>query len=169
MKKIITGIALSIFMTLGTWAKDDTPRGYQPTSEFEEVAAKAKAKKKMITILVKGSNDSCPNCVTSVNNGERAVKTYSEFLFCRAKQVTGGKTQLPETIASQLTNISYGASVQFFVFDPFEYSSSPEHPELSSKMIRRPRAPSKTQYARPKKHSSPAPSRRADPSQGTTA
>ena len=121
MKKIITGIALSIFMTLGTWAKDDTPRGYQPTSEFEEVAAKAKAKKKMITILVKGSNDSCPNCVTSVDNGERAVKTYSEFLFCRAKQVTSGKTQLPETIASQLTNISYGASVQFFVFDPFEY------------------------------------------------
>ncbi|MGJ8656076.1 MAG: hypothetical protein ACSHX6_06475 [Akkermansiaceae bacterium] len=94
------------------------PRGYDATSEFEEVKAEAITKKKLLTIVFKGSDDRCPNCAATMENGEKAAKSSSKMLFTRVAAIRSNKTGLPKEILSQVGNLSDGASVHFLVFNP---------------------------------------------------
>jgi len=109
-------ISLTIFITV-CFGKDKIPRGYDPASEFESVREEAIDKGKLLTILVHGKN-SCGNCETAVESGEKAVKTSSEILFCRVQEVKSGKSGLPEEVIKKMGSLTYGYSVHFFVYDP---------------------------------------------------
>jgi hypothetical protein len=116
-----TALVLSLATALITplAAKDDAPRGYMPLAEFEEVKEKADGKK-LVVLLVKGANDSCPNCTEAIANGERAIGSGTVKLFARAESIgsnvpDGLSPALKERIARGFTT---GASVTFVVLNP---------------------------------------------------
>lgn len=116
MKALLKPTILLLMLTSVALGK--VPRGFKSTSEFEEVREEAISKKKLLTIVVKGSDDNCPNCAITMENGEKATKTYSRLLFTRVSAVGAKKTGLPKAILSQLGSLAGGASVYFFVFNP---------------------------------------------------
>jgi len=128
----ITLLALSVLAAAVT--AGDEPRGYDSVDEFAENITKAKEKSKLIAILVKGSDDSCPNCASTVENGTKAIKSYCELIFTRVTLVQSGKSKLPKEITDKMTNLVGGASVHFFVYDPntFELVASGTRKELQS-------------------------------------
>ena len=117
---ITTLVAVLALFTLAL-GKDKLPRGYEPTSSFEEVRAEALEKGKFITLLMKGK-DGCPNCERAISNGERAVKTSSVLLFSRVEKVRAPENGLPAEITKNLGQLTYGFSVQFVVIDPTDLS-----------------------------------------------
>jgi hypothetical protein len=100
-------------------AKDDVPRGFMPISELAEAREKAKGKQ-LIVLVVKGLDDDCPNCATTLENGEKAVGSGVVKVFARAetlnKEDTGSyPAALKERADKKFTT---GAAVTFLVFDP---------------------------------------------------
>jgi len=96
----------------------ELPRGYEGTANFEKSQEKAISKKKFLTILFQGSNHNCPNCKTTITNGERAVKSSSVMIYSTVADYWKKSTKLPKKILDQVGNLSGGASVHFYVFNP---------------------------------------------------
>lgn len=94
------------------------PRGYESTSDFKAVQETAISKKKFITILFQGDNHNCPNCETTITNGERAVKSSSIMVYSSVDDYWNKTTKLPKKMLDQVGTLSGGASVYFYVFEP---------------------------------------------------
>ena len=105
---------LCVLLATASLSFAGVPRGYKPVEKFEAAKAEAVEKKKLLAILVKGNNDSCPNCVTTVENANRAIKSSCMMLFMRV----GEKTDLPAEITDHFKGLPGGASVSYFVFNP---------------------------------------------------
>lgn len=100
-------------------AKDDAPSGYAPLSELQEAQAKG-AGKKLVVLAVKGLDDDCPNCVTAMQNGEKAIGSGVVKVFARAETISKADSAAftPELKARIAKNFTTGASVTFVVFNP---------------------------------------------------
>jgi hypothetical protein len=96
--------------------KEKAPSGYIPIEELTKAQEKAKAGKKLIAVLAKGLNDSCPHCSTAKGVGESALKGDCVLVFTRAENL-GDKT-LPEPVKNGLAGSPTGAAVTFVVFNP---------------------------------------------------
>lgn len=78
-------LAISLLGLGALHAKDDAPRGFKPISELESAKSDAIEKQRLLVVVVKGANDACPNCVTSLANGERAIGSGVVKVFARAE------------------------------------------------------------------------------------
>lgn len=101
-------------------AKDDAPRGFQPISELESAKSEAGEKQRLLIVVVKGADDACPNCATTLDNGERAIGSGVVKVFARAEalnsaDLSGFPAALKERAAKKFTT---GAAVTFLVFNP---------------------------------------------------
>lgn len=92
------------------------PRGFMELGELDQAMEKAAASGKLIAVVVKGDDDSCPRCATAVENGTKAIKSDCVMVFSRVSQIRASKT-LPEAVAAEAKNTVGGAWVSFFVFD----------------------------------------------------
>jgi hypothetical protein len=90
-----------------------------PISELAEARTKAEGKK-LIVLLVKGSNDGCPYCVAAVDNGESAIGSGVVKVFARAESMNGADTSSYPAALKQRVDRRFttGAAVTFLVFDP---------------------------------------------------
>ncbi len=93
------------------------PSGYLPIAELEEAKAKAVKSGKLLAIVVKGSEDSCPRCAAALENGTKAIKSDAVLVFARVPEVQPGKG-LPESVTKETQDAMDGAWVTFYVFDP---------------------------------------------------
>lgn len=101
-------------------AKDDAPRGFAPIAELAKASAEAIEEKRLLVLVVKGTDDACPNCATTLDNGERAIGSGVVKVFARAEamnkaDLSGYPAALKERAAKKFTT---GASVTFLVFNP---------------------------------------------------
>lgn len=93
------------------------PAGFMELSELENAKAKAVKEGKLVAIVVKGSEDSCPRCAAALKNGTRAIKSDAVMVFARVPQVQHGKG-LPDSVTKETEDSIDGAWVTFYVFDP---------------------------------------------------
>lgn len=119
MKQLLLAAALFTAAFTTVIARDDAPRGYMPISELEEARGKAGGRK-LVVVVVKGEDDACPNCVTAMENGERAVGSGVVKVFARADAMN--KTDAgsyPPALRDRVSKkFTTGAWVTFLVFDP---------------------------------------------------
>ena len=117
---ILVVVSAILLFALPAAAKDDAPRGFSPISELKEAQAKAVANKQLVVLVVKGMDDSCPNCATSLENGEKAIGSGVVKVFARAetigKEDASAFTPALQVRVKQL--FTTGAAVTFLVFDP---------------------------------------------------
>lgn len=92
------------------------PSGFMEIGELEEAKAKAAKSGKLVAIVVKGSEDSCPRCAEALENGTRAIKSDVVLVFARVPEVQPGKG-LPESVTKETSDAVDGAWVTFYVFD----------------------------------------------------
>lgn len=99
--------------------KEKVPGGYEPISELEAARSEAGGKK-LIVILVKGMDDSCPNCTDAVDNGERAIGSGVVKIFARAETLNKADlSTYPAAFQERAKKkFTYGSAVTFLVFDP---------------------------------------------------
>jgi len=106
-------------LVLPLTAKEKAPSGFVLLSEQQEALTKAGGKK-LVVLVVKGMDDACPNCVTTLENGEKAIGSGVVKLFARAETIgdmdSSGFT--PALKARVAKRFSTGASVAFVVFNP---------------------------------------------------
>lgn len=119
MKSLLATFVVLILGILSLSAKDKVPRGYVPISELEEARAKADGSK-LVVVLVKGMDDSCPNCAAAIENGERAIGSGVVKVFARAEVMNKADlSSLPPAFKERARKkFTYGAAVTFLVFDP---------------------------------------------------
>ena len=119
MKPIAVLLCLSAALILPLSAKDDAPRGYAPLSEIQEAQAKADGKK-LIVLVVKGMDDSCPNCAAALENGEKSVGSGVVKVFARAETIRqADSAKFTPALKDRISKgFSTGAWVTFVVFNP---------------------------------------------------
>lgn len=119
MKPAITAALALILGITSLSAKDKAPRGYEPISEMEAAISEA-AGKKLIVVLVKGMDDSCPNCASAMENGERAIGSGVVKVFARAEDMNKADlSPYPKAFRERAEKkFTTNASVTFLVFDP---------------------------------------------------
>lgn len=121
MKQLIACLIVTVAFVSGSFAKekeDKAPSGYFTMDEMEKAQAKAKATKKMIAVLVKGSNDACPHCAAAMTNGQSALRGDCVLVFTRTSGAMEKASALGEAAKSGLSGCPDGAAVTFVVFDP---------------------------------------------------
>ncbi len=109
---IVGGLPLS--------AADKIPSGYQPATEFKDAIAKSNGRK-LIVLVVKDLDDSCPNCKEAMKNGERAVGSEVIKIFARAETLNKADlSSYPKALQDRAKKQSFttNAFVTFLVFDP---------------------------------------------------
>lgn len=119
LKPIAALLCLSASLILPLSARDDTPRGFAPLSELQEVQAKAEGRK-LVVLVVKGMDDNCPYCAAALENGEKSVGSGVVKVFARAETIRKANSAtftpaLKERIGKGFTT---GAAVTFVVFSP---------------------------------------------------
>lgn len=119
MKTVFTAAVALILGIISLPAKDKAPRGYELISELEAARSEAGGKK-LIVVLVKGLDDSCPNCAAAVENGERAIGSGVVKIFARAESLnkedlSAYPAAFQERAKKKFTT---NAAVTFLVFDP---------------------------------------------------
>jgi hypothetical protein len=94
-------------------------KGAKPVSKLEEQQAKAKADKKLITLVYKGSDNTCPHCAAAAENGIKAVQSSSVMVLITEKEAKESSivSTLPKAIQDVLSVQHRGAYVSFTVFD----------------------------------------------------
>lgn len=120
MKRHLLTAATALVLGIVTLsAKDDAPRGFMPISELQEARDKADGKK-LIVLVVKGADDSCPNCAAALENGEKAVGSGVVKVFARAEKMNKADTSAyPAALKERAKqHFTTGAAVTFLVFDP---------------------------------------------------
>ena len=115
---IVTAALVSGSFAKDTDKADKAPSGYFTMDEMDKAQAKAKASKKLIAVLVKGSNDNCPHCVAAMSNGQSALRGDCVMVFTRAGSVMEKASSLSGAAKSGLSGCPDGAAVTFVVFDP---------------------------------------------------
>ncbi len=116
---LFTAFVTLILGSLSLSADDKVPRGYQPLSEYKEGITKSGGKK-LIMLVVKGLDDSCPNCKEAMENGERAVGSGVIELFARAENLNKADlSTYPQALQDRAKKgFTTNAFVTFLVFDP---------------------------------------------------
>ena len=120
MKTILSILAAVALTPLALFAKDTkekAPSGYISIDELTKAQEKAKSSKKLIAVLAKGENDSCPHCATAMSVGQSAFKGDCVLVFTRSENI-GSKSGLPETVKNGLAGSPTGAAVTFVIFNP---------------------------------------------------
>ena len=121
MKTALTAAAALILgiATLTAKDKEKAPRGYEPISELEAARSEAGGKK-LIVVLVKGLDDSCPNCAAAMENGERAIGSGVVKVFARAETLNKADLSAYPAAFQERAKKKFttSASVTFLVFDP---------------------------------------------------
>lgn len=119
MKTTFTAFVAIILGITTLSAKDKAPRGYEPISELEAARSEAGGKK-LIVVLVKGLDDSCPNCAAAMENGERALGSGVVKVFTRAEEMNKADlSAYPQAFQERAKKkFTTNASVTFLVFDP---------------------------------------------------
>lgn len=81
--------------------------------------AKVKAGNKLICLVYKGSDDSCPHCATAAENGVKAVRGSAECVFITEAQVKDKAImdKLPPHVQKMLKQQPTNAWVSFTVYD----------------------------------------------------
>lgn len=120
MKNAVLLSATLLLSLLPVTGKDQVSRGFDPLSDLPALSAKAATDKKMVVLVVKGSNDACPRCAVAMDNGLKAVGSGVVKVFARAENIKASDSSafpapLKERIAKGFTT---GAYVTFVVFDP---------------------------------------------------
>lgn len=119
-KSLLILVSAVLLSALPATAKEETPRGFSSLSELQDVQAKATADKKLVVLVVKGMNDSCPYCAAALANGLKAVGSGVVKVFARAETIGAADASaftpaLKTRVQQQFTR---GAAVTFVVFDP---------------------------------------------------
>lgn len=114
MKKVFLGGLLVLGQALAF--AGDVPRGFKALSELEEAKAEAVKKGKLIAIVAKGKDDSCPHCAAALEAGTRAIKSDCVMVFARAAEVRANEA-LPASVTAETADAGEGAWVTFYVFD----------------------------------------------------
>jgi hypothetical protein len=96
----------------------EVPRGFLPYAELAQAQAKAKTEKKLLAVVSKGDNDSCPHCASALESGTKAVHSDCVFVFARVADLRAKADTLPAKLKDEAMKASDGASVYFYVFDP---------------------------------------------------
>ena len=114
---VVSAMLLSAFTVA---AKEDAPRGFSSLSEMKDVQAKAAADKKLVVLVVKGLNDSCPYCAAALANGVKAVGSGVIKVFARAETIgKADASAFTEAFKARAQQpFTMGAAVTFVVFDP---------------------------------------------------
>jgi hypothetical protein len=112
-------LCLASCLILPLSAKEDVPRGFAPLAELQQVQAKNDGKK-LVVVVVKGSNDQCPHCVTAMETGLDAAGSGTVKLFARAEALNKADTgSLPPALKERVKKgFTTGAWVTFLVFKP---------------------------------------------------
>ena len=103
-------------MLVGSVLAGDAPRGFMELDELPEAQEKAGKSDKLVALVVKGSDDACPRCAATLENGTKAIKSDCVLVFMRAKQAHSGEG-LPESAKAAVKGSPDGAWVCFYVFD----------------------------------------------------
>ncbi|MEI6675346.1 MAG: hypothetical protein WCO57_09235 [Verrucomicrobiota bacterium] len=119
MKSITTLLCIASCLILPLSAKDDAPRGFTPLAELKEAQSKAEGKK-LVVLVVKGMNDSCPNCAAAMENGLKAIGSGGVKVFARAETIgKADASSFPPALQGRIKQgFTTGASVTFVVFKP---------------------------------------------------
>lgn len=116
---LFTAFVTLIMGALPISANDKVPGGYQPLSGYKEGITKSDGKK-LIMLVVKGLDDSCPNCKEAMENGERAVGPGVIKLFARAETLNKADLSMYPKALQERAKKTFvtNAFVTFLVFDP---------------------------------------------------
>ena len=114
---LVSALLLSAFPAA---AKEDVPRGFSPLAELKDAQTKATADKKLVVLVVKGMDDSCPNCAATLENGLKAVGSGVVKVFARAETIgEADASAFPPALQARVKKqFTRGAAVTFVVFDP---------------------------------------------------
>jgi len=117
--RFVSLAALFLFALASTLPAYDI-KGAKPISELSEAQAKAKADKKLITLVYKGSDNQCPHCAAAAANGVKAVQSSSVMVLITEKEWRNQSlvSKLPKPMQTALKDQFGGAYVSFNVFDP---------------------------------------------------
>ena len=118
-KSIAVLLCIASCLILPLSAKENVPRGFTPLSELSTAQTKAGGKK-LVVLVVKGMDDSCPNCAAALENGLKALGSGVVKVFARAETIgqadaSGFTPALQERIKRSFVT---GAAVTFVVFNP---------------------------------------------------
>lgn len=112
-------LCMATCLILPLSAKDAVPRGFMPLSELSEAQTKA-GDKKLVVLVVKGMDDSCPNCAAALENGLKAVGSGVVKVFARAETIgKADASAFPPALKDRVKRgFTTGAAVTFVVFNP---------------------------------------------------
>ncbi|MES2997241.1 MAG: hypothetical protein V4733_10570 [Verrucomicrobiota bacterium] len=117
---ILAVLAAAFCSSASAKEKSDVPRGFVPLAELAEAKKEALEKKRLIVLVVKGTDDSCPNCVATLGNGTRAVGSDVVKVFTRPAIIKAAdkKDFGPALVQRSAKHFTEGAAVTFVVMDP---------------------------------------------------
>ncbi len=118
MKIVNTLIVLAFALITPAVIAGNLPRGFLPFSELSKAQEKAKETKKLVAIVAKGSDDSCPRCAAAMENGMKAVRGDCVLVFTRVADLRKDAATLPAKLQEAAQGAADGAAVYFYVFDP---------------------------------------------------
>ena len=116
MKNILPLVLLGVFCSFSNAYEIS---GAKPIDKLASEQAKVKASKKLICIVYKGSDDSCPHCAAAAENGVKAVRGSAECVFITEAQVNDKAVmdKLPVNVQKMLKSQPTNAWVSFTVYD----------------------------------------------------
>lgn len=120
MKTLLCSFVVAVCAAATLHAKEDVPRGFTPISQLKDVQAKAVKDKKLIVLVVKGSDDACPHCAAAMEAADKSVGGGVIQVFARAADVNkADKSAYPAVLKSRAEKLfTDGAWVTVLVFNP---------------------------------------------------
>ncbi|MEO5917591.1 MAG: hypothetical protein ABIS50_25400 [Luteolibacter sp.] len=93
--------------------------GAKPIDKLASEQAKVKDSKKLLCIVYKGADDSCPHCAAAAENGVKAVRGSAECVVITEAQVKDKAVmdKLPSNVQKMLKEQPTNAWVSFTVYD----------------------------------------------------
>ncbi len=98
--------------------KEKAPAGFFSWDELDKAKEKAKTTKKLIAVLAKGENDSCPHCVAAMSSGSSALRGDCVMVFVRSPGLAEKAAEVSPEVKAGLSGCPTGAAVTVVVFDP---------------------------------------------------
>ncbi len=93
--------------------------GAKPIDKLAAEQARAKQNKKLICIVYKGADNTCPHCAAAAENGATAIRASAELVVITEEQVKNKAllATLPPAVKTMLERQPTNAWVSFTVFD----------------------------------------------------
>lgn len=113
---LFVAIALTPLGVLAKDAKEKVPTGYFSIDELSQAKEKAKASKKLIAVVARGADDTCPHCIAAMSAGQSAFKSDCVLVFTRSESLPNAA--LPAPVNQGLAGSHTGAAVTFVIFNP---------------------------------------------------